>query len=134
MEVEYRWCKEFSAQELEELFRAVEWSSADYPEEVRRAMLGSDAVYSAWDGGRLIGLMNALSDGVMTVYFHYLAVHPDYQGKGIGKGLTEGMLERYTAFLRKVLISYDRETGFYERLGFKTGAGSTPMYITALSD
>lgn len=134
MDIEYRWCKEFAAEEVQKLFRAVEWSSGDYPEEVRLAMLGSEAVYSAWDDGRLVGLINAISDGVMTVYFHYLAVHPDFQGQGIGKRLVEGMLDRYSSFLRKMLVSYNEEVGFYERLGFTAEKESTPMYITVLTN
>jgi ribosomal protein S18 acetylase RimI-like enzyme len=133
MNVKYRWCKQFTALEVGELFRSVEWSSGHYPEEVRLAMLGSDAVCSAWDDGKLVGLMNAISDGTMTVYFHYLAVHPDYQGKGIGTNLVERMLERYSSFLRKMLVSYDKEIGFYQRFGFEPGAGKTPMYITTLT-
>lgn len=43
------------------------------------------AVYiSAWDGEKLIGLINALDDGELTAYVHYLLVNPEYQKDGIG--------------------------------------------------
>ncbi|WP_338049243.1 GNAT family N-acetyltransferase [Paenibacillus wynnii] len=49
-----------------------------------QAIEGSHSVVAAWDGDKLVGLVNALSDGVVTVYFHYMLIHPSYQGVGIG--------------------------------------------------
>jgi ribosomal protein S18 acetylase RimI-like enzyme len=134
VKIEYQWCKEFNAEEVQRLFRSLEWSSADHPEEVRQALLESHAVYSAWADGRLVGLMNAISDGIMTAYFHYLAVHPEYQGMGIGKQLVSGMLDRYDSCMRKLLVSYDGVAEFYRGLGFEEGKGVIPMYITKLAD
>jgi GNAT superfamily N-acetyltransferase len=133
MNVEYRWSKNFEASELEELFLSLDWSSGRFPEELVRAMQGSDSVYSAWADGRLIGLMNALSDGAMTVYFHYLLVHPDAQKLGIGQRLVEGMLNRYRSYYRLVLTSYKEAVPFYEKCGFKVSTDGLPMGITQWS-
>jgi ribosomal protein S18 acetylase RimI-like enzyme len=76
--------------------------------------------------------MTGISDGVMTAYFHYLLVKPDYQGKGIGKKLVRDMLEHYSKCRTKVLIAYNSQIGFYERCGFRAGSESTPMFATAL--
>jgi hypothetical protein len=59
----------------------VGWSSGQYPEALAVAMRNSDRVVSAWGGEKLVGFMNALSDGAMTAYFHYLLVRPEYQGR-----------------------------------------------------
>ena len=34
-------------------------------------MKNAHSVYSAWNGDKLVGLINYLSDGIMTAYFHY---------------------------------------------------------------
>ncbi len=95
-------------------------------------MRNSDMVISAWDGEKLIGLINALSDGVMNVYFHYLLVRAEYQSKGVGKQLISSILERRKHFTRKAVIAYDVEAAFYERCGFERGEGKVPLFITYL--
>jgi GNAT superfamily N-acetyltransferase len=133
MEIDIRDTKEFRARDLEELFLSVEWSSGKYPDKLVIAMRNSDRVYSAWDGDKLVGLMNALSDGIMTAYFHYILVRPEYHSQGIGKKLVMRMLADYKDYARKVVISYKEETGFYERCGFKVNDDSLPMFITYLT-
>jgi GNAT superfamily N-acetyltransferase len=131
--IRYSMTKAFSAAELERLFLSVGWESGKYPEKLRIAMSNSDKVVSAWDGERLVGLMNALSDGVMTAYFHYLLVDLEYQKQGIGKRLVELMLAEYREYLRKALIAYDKENGIYQHCGFEVGLGKTPLSISILS-
>ncbi|MCL2299275.1 MAG: GNAT family N-acetyltransferase, partial [Firmicutes bacterium] len=72
---------DFTPQALQELFLSVEWSSGHYPDRLALAMKNFETVYSAWDGGRLVGLICAMDDGVMTAYVHYLLVRPEYQGQ-----------------------------------------------------
>lgn len=129
MQITYEWSQCFHPDELRELFRSLEWSSGLYPEALAQAMRGSDSVYSARADGKLVGLINALSDGVMTVYFHYLLVKPEYQGCGIGRQLVTGMMNRYSSHYRLVLNSYESAAGFYEKCGFERGLG-VPMGMT----
>jgi GNAT superfamily N-acetyltransferase len=131
--IEYRTTKEFSEKELETLFLSVNWSSGKYPDKLKIAMNNSDTVISAWDGTKLIGLMNALSDKVMTAYFHYLLVMPEYHSQGIGKTLVNKMLEVYQPFARKVLIAYNPEVEFYKKCGFIPHDDKNPMFITYLT-
>lgn len=118
--------------QLEELFLSVEWSSGHYPDKLSVAMRNYATVLTAWDGDRVVGLISAMDDGIMTAYIHYLLVRPDYQGKGIGKILLERIKEKYKDYLRIVLIAYNKECGFYEHCGFKKGKDETPMFITEL--
>ena len=78
MVLSYSDTKEFSPAALEELFLSVQWESGRHPERLARALLHYGAVFSAWDGGRLAGLIAAMDDGTMTAYVHYLLVHPLY--------------------------------------------------------
>ncbi len=132
MAIEYRDTKEFDAEELAELFLSVEWGSGNFPDRLQQGIRNSDHVISAWDGSRLVGLMNCLTDGFMCAYFHYLLVRPEYQGRGIGAELVRRMLERCSDCLTKVLISYNEQVGFYERCGFKARTEATAMSITDL--
>lgn len=127
--ITYRDTQEFDPTALSELFRSVGWTSAKYPERLKLAMRNSSAVISAWDGDRLVGLINCLSDGTLTSYIHYLLVHPDYQGQGIGRELVRMMCDRYSDCVRKVLIADDSEVDFYKRCGFIVGTGTSACFL-----
>ena len=130
--IEYRLTRDFRAEDLRELFLSVGWDSGNYPERLQDAMARADAVVSAWDGDKLVGLMNCLSDG-MTAYFHYLLVSPEYQRQGIGKKIVDTMLERYAGCITNVLIADKSQLGFYEACGFKAGDDfSKPMFLTSI--
>lgn len=132
MEIKYKKIKDFQEEELQELFLSVEWDSGNYPDKLKRAIKNSHMVYSAWDNEKLVGLINSLSDGVMTVYFHYLLVRPEYQSLGIGTELIKLMLDKYKDFARKVVIAYDSEVEFYKKCGFEVGEDKSPMFVTYL--
>jgi GNAT superfamily N-acetyltransferase len=133
MELQYTMSIDHITEEnLTALFKAVEWESAKFPEQLVEAIKGSHTVITAWDGNRLVGLANALSDGALTAYFHYVLVDPTYHGKGIGKEMMQRMLKKYSGFQTKVLISYPNVVDFYEKLGFTKEDGPTPMYISDL--
>lgn len=138
MDIKYKQIKDFPERELQELFLSVEWDSGNYPDKLKKAIGNSHRVYSAWchenENGneKLVGLINSLSDGVMTVYFHYLLVVPEYHNMGIGKELVSLMLEEYKDYARIAVIAYDSEIEFYEKCGFEIGEDKSPMFVTYL--
>ena len=132
MNITYKTAQDFTPAQLQELFLSVEWSSGHYPEKLALATKNSGCVYSAWDGEELVGLINALDDGCMTAYIHYLLVKPSHQKMGVGRELIRLMRERYDDYLRIVLIAYDKEVPFYRNCGFDAGEDKTPMFITSL--
>ena len=132
MTIVYKDNHDFQQQDLQNLFLSVEWSSGHYPDKLVIAMKNSGSVFTAWDNEKLVGLINALDDGVMTAYVHYLLVNPEYQGKGIGKELVRLISEKYKKYLRVVLVAYDKEVRFYQSCGFEVGTEKTPMFITSL--
>ena len=132
MEILYKDTHDFEQTVLQDLFLSVGWSSGHFPEKLIRAMRGFETVYTAWDGDKLVGLISAMDDGVMTAYIHYLLVDPAYQGKGVGRTLTEMAKEHYRDYLRITLIAYNKELEFYEKCGFEKSADSSPMCITSL--
>ena len=132
MDIVYKNTHKFSKKELEELFLSVEWSSGHFPEKLVIAMKNFETVYSAWDGDKLVGMVCAMDDGIMTAYVHYLLVHPDYQLKGIGKELLRRVTDHYKDYLRIVVVAYDAELKFYEYCGFEKADDASPMFITKL--
>jgi len=132
MKIIYKDTHKFSKEQLQDLFLSVEWSSGHYPEKLVIAMQNFETVYTAWDGEKLIGLICAMDDGIMTAYVHYLLVNPEYHHQGIGKKLVEMMKEKYKNYLRTVIVAYNDEVGFYESCGFKRAEDSSPMFITEL--
>lgn len=132
MEIKYKKIKDFTEKELQDLFLSVKWDSGNYPDKLKKAIKNSHTVYSAWDNQKLVGLINSLSDGVMTVYFHYLLIRPEYHSMGIGKELVNLMLEEYENFARKIVIAYDSEVEFYKKCGFEVGEDKSPMFVTYL--
>lgn len=109
----------FSQQQLQELFKSVNWLSADYPERLYKALNNCETVFTAWDNALLVGLINAIDDGELTAYVHYLLVRPEYQKVGIGKELLRLVREKYKDYLYVELIAESRELiGYYEKNGF----------------
>jgi len=106
------------------LYRSVDWSSANHPERLMAALRNcaerdSDALFTAWNNDQLVGLGNAISDGHLVVYYPHLVVHPDFQGKGVGKLIVDRMMEKYQDFHQHSLLSDKDAVGFYEKCGFE---------------
>lgn len=132
MNIIYKDTHDFDCEQLKDLFLSVEWSSDHYPDKLVTAMKNFETVFSAWDGNKLVGMICAMDDGVMTAYVHYLLVNPEYQGKQIGRELVRMIKEKYSDYLRIAVIAYDNELAFYENCGFKKSDNSSPMFITSL--
>ncbi|MBD5383469.1 MAG: GNAT family N-acetyltransferase [Ruminococcaceae bacterium] len=130
MEIRYTDKREFTEKQTEELFLSVNWASGKYPERLYKALQSCETVFTAWDGERLVGLANAIDDGGMTAYVHYLLVHPDYQGAGVGKELIDLMKRRYEDFLYLFLVAENPPlVGYYEGLGFTKQNETSVMVI-----
>ncbi len=114
---------------VQALYRANGWSAADKPELLFQALQDSHTLVTAWDGDRLVGLGNAISDGHLVVYYPHLLVHPDYRGRGIGRKIMQGLQARYTGFHMQMLVADGRAVSFYRRLGFEQAGKTTPMWI-----
>jgi hypothetical protein len=56
MNIEYKSIKDFTPQELQNLFLSVSWSSGNYPDKLAAAMKNSNAVFTAWDNEKVLPL------------------------------------------------------------------------------
>ena len=119
MNIVYKETKDFTEQEVEELFLSVKWLSGKYPERLIKALKSSSLVVTAWDGTQLVGLIRALDDGEMVAFLHYLLVHPDYQGNGIAGKLLDIVKEKYRDYLYlNIMPDEKKNIVFYEKHGF----------------
>ncbi|HSN74504.1 MAG TPA: GNAT family N-acetyltransferase [Anaerolineae bacterium] len=103
----------------------VGWSHPPSPETHLAILRRSDAVVLAVDEetGRVVGFVNALSDGVLNAFIPLLEVLPAYQGRGIGSELARRMLAQLGNLYAVDLLCDADVQPFYARLGMIAGQG-----------
>jgi len=121
--------REIKAEKIIQLYKANKWSSAEKPKELYNALINSNSLITAWIEKELIGLGNAISDGHLVVYYPHLLVHPNYQGKGIGKMIMDKMQEKYKDFHMQMLTADGKAIEFYRKAGFQKAGNTEPMWI-----
>jgi ribosomal protein S18 acetylase RimI-like enzyme len=72
---------------------------------------------------RVVGFVNAISDGVLSAYIPLLEVLPEYQMQGIGDELIRRMLWLLDGLYMVDLICDRRLQPFYEQLGMVRATG-----------
>lgn len=89
------------------------------PEDLRRAFSNSMFKCFVFEDGVLVGAGRALADGVDCSYLCDIAVHPDFQGRGLGKAITNRLTELSAGHRKIILYANPGKEGFYEKLGFR---------------
>lgn len=82
---------------------------------------------AAFAGEQVVGVMTLFTDetafasGRPAERFRWMAVHPDWQGHGVGRGLLHEAAGRLDARDVTVIWAHGRDSaqGFYERYGFR---------------
>lgn len=116
-----------SREQLLELYADAGWAAYTRdPDRLERAVRQSLAVYTAWDGERLVGLIRAVGDGETILYVQDILVLARYQRQGIGRALLERLCGDFAHVRQKVLLTDDthRTTAFYRACGW-TEVGNT---------
>ena len=72
---------------------------------------------------RVVGFINAISDGMLCAYLPLLEVLPDYQMQGIGDELVRRMLWLLDGMYMIDLLCDRRLQPFYEQLGMVIATG-----------
>lgn len=109
--------------ELEELCDAVGWSRRPL-RKVKKAIEHSFLVASMWqvrgNQRRLIGFARATSDHAFNATIWDVVVHPDYQGRGLGKALMKYVLKKLRSeeISNVTLFADPHVVDFYRGLGF----------------
>lgn len=118
--------KDFKIEELEqvkEIYTSCGWIAyLRDDEKLKRAFENSLFILGAYEHGRLVGIIRCVGDGEHVVLVQDLAVHADFQMRGIGSALFQSILERYKD-VRMFLVITDLEDPvdhhFYQSFGLK---------------
>ena len=106
------------------LRKAVGWY--DIPENIiKKALEKSDYIVSAISNGETIGMARLMTDGTQILIMD-VVVHPDFQGRGVGKGLIENIKAHIEKTYKQILVNLttdEKNVGFYEKLGFNKIVG-----------
>jgi len=110
--------KPMSASEIADLRIRVGWNGMESC--YNNPLMVSYYHIACYDGEKLVGYIDTVSNGVTDAYIQDLIVHPDYQGHGIGTEL----MNRIIAKLKEnniymISVIYEESLlPFYERFGF----------------
>jgi GNAT superfamily N-acetyltransferase len=66
----------------------------------------------------LVGAGRVLADGLDCAYIADVAVHPDHQGRGLGKAIIRRLVELSKGHKKIILYANPGTEGFYGKLGF----------------
>ena len=114
----YEFNEKVSVKALADLRESVGWNRME--KEYTNPLMKSYYHIAVYEDEKLIGYIDSVSNGVTDAYIQDLIVSPDHQGKGIGTGLMNKMIE-YLKEKRIYMISVIYEESlkpFYERFGF----------------
>jgi ribosomal protein S18 acetylase RimI-like enzyme len=104
--------------ELAELYRVAPLGDKS-PDQLRTCFTGSRYCCLVYDKGALVGAGRALADGVDCSYIADLAVHPDYQGTGLGRAILTHLVDLSRGHRKIMLYAAPGKEGFYRKLGFR---------------
>ncbi len=112
-----------TAEEFIYLWESV-WGNAPTKEQIELALTNSIFVVSVYDRGKVAAMARMIGDMGLCYYIKDVVVHPDYQKKGIGRGLINELLD----FIKSNGISGTQifvelcampdKIPFYEKFGF----------------
>ncbi|MDB9458052.1 GNAT family N-acetyltransferase [Dolichospermum circinale CS-545/17] len=102
------------------------WAKGRNIKDLAIAIANSEPVISVWDKELLIGFARATSDGIYRATIWDVAIHPDYQGNGLGSKLIETVLNHpRMQKVERVYLMTTHQQKFYEKIGFQVNKTTT---------
>ncbi len=108
---------EVSWEALSELYRIAPLGEKS-PEDLEICFMNSMYKCFVFDQELLVGAGRAVADGIDCSYLCDVAVHPGYQGQGLGKAIIEKLREFSSLHRKIILYANPGREGFYRKLGF----------------
>ena len=88
------------------------------PDDLKLAFSNSMYKHFVYKDNQLIGVGRALADGIDCSYICDVAIHPDFQGKGIGKDIVNKLTEQSKHHNKILLFASPGKEEFYSKLGY----------------
>ncbi|MBS3132010.1 GNAT family N-acetyltransferase [Candidatus Woesearchaeota archaeon] len=90
----------------------------------RKIKFSPDSIIAAEENGKIAGVIYLTIDPWIT-FLHHLAVHPDFEGKGVGTALieeAENIAKKANAKWAALMVETKKAEArkFYEKKGWKT--------------
>jgi len=104
--------------ELSELYKLAPLGTKK-PDDLKTAFTNSMFKCFLLDKGKIIGVGRALADGIDCSYICDVAVHPNYQGLGLGKEIISKLTNLSSGHKKIILYSNPGKEELYKKLGFK---------------
>lgn len=120
--VEYQQGNSLGLDEVIELYHASTLGERRpvHNREVMKGMMeNSDLIITAWLNSRLIGIARTLTDFAYVAYLADLAVHGEFQKKGVGKELLKRTRDSLPPTCLLVLLSAPKANDYYPKMGFE---------------
>ena len=103
--------------ELSDLYRIA--PLGEKPPDALRTVFGNSMFRCfVYAGEVLVGAGRALADGVDCAYIADVAVHPDHQGRGLGKAIIRRLVTLAEGHKKIILYANPGTEPFYLELGF----------------
>jgi len=118
--MEYDWVGDSEGvdwDELSQLYRIA--PLGEKPPDALRTVFGNSMFRCfVYAGEVLVGAGRALADGVDCAYIADVAVHPDHQGRGLGKAIIRRLVTLAEGHKKIILYANPGTEPFYLELGF----------------
>jgi len=103
----------------------VGWADPPSPQRHLEILAGSDHVVLAihQPAGRIIGFVNAITDGGFMAFIPLLEVLPDHQGRGVGSDLVRRLLSELGDYYAVDAMCDPELQPFYRHLGLMPATG-----------
>lgn len=113
--------------ELSELYRIAPLAHKD-PADLKTAFHNSMFERFVFYAGKLVGAGRVLADGVDCAYICDVAIHPSYQGRGLGRDVVTSLVELSRGHKKIILYSVPGKEDFYASLGFQRMATAMAIF------
>lgn len=98
-------------------FFVSDWKTFPSEEKHLEILKNSEYKILAVESNKVVGFINAITDGVLSAYIPLLEVLPGYRNRGIGKELVRRMLEKLRDFYMIDIVCDESVQKFYEKFG-----------------
>ncbi len=120
MNKDFTWLKSSGTinwQELSNLYKIAPLGDKS-PDKLKIVFTNSMFKYFVYHDKKLIGAGRALADGFDCSYICDVAVHPNYQGQGVGKAIIEKLINDSKEHQKILLYAVPTKEPFYAKFGF----------------